>query len=285
LPSIAATSRCCARSTTAARCRGRPTPSSDPTPPPAAGGGARGGDRPLVERTRGGANGGGSSLTPTARELLARFDRLVAAYEGVARVDETVLGERLSTATENSRPSRPLRGDSGCRSGRRRDGVCDDPLRRRESPRAKRRAASRGTSVRNRFPGTVSWLEAGDAVARVGIDLESADGGDGGSDTELVALVTRRSVETLGLEPGRSIVASVKATAARGVGGRRSLTGGDWRLTVLRSTIGRLSRDSRSRNYWSCCKAVSLPLVLSIERSQLIAVLVERWSSSSRNAW
>jgi molybdate transport system regulatory protein len=47
---------------------------------------------PLVERTRGGANGGGSSLTPTARELLARFDRLVAAYEGVARVDETVLG-------------------------------------------------------------------------------------------------------------------------------------------------------------------------------------------------
>jgi len=52
----------------------------------------------------------------------------------------------------------------------------------------------------------------------VGIDLESADGGDGGSDTELVALVTRRSVETLGLEPGRSIVASVKATAARGVG-------------------------------------------------------------------
>ncbi|MFC6767865.1 TOBE domain-containing protein, partial [Natrinema soli] len=57
-----------------------------------------------------------------------------------------------------------------------------------------------------------------DAVARVGIGLENADGGDGGSDTELVALVTRRSVETLGLEPGRSIVASVKATAARGVG-------------------------------------------------------------------
>jgi len=32
-------------------------------------------------------------------------------------------------------------------------------------------------------------------------------------------------------------------------------------------------------------RSVTLPLVLSIERSQLIAVLVERWSSSSRNAW
>ncbi|PGF14871.1 molybdenum-binding protein [Natrinema sp. CBA1119] len=174
---------------------------------------------PLVERTRGGADGGGSSLTPTARELLARFDRLVAAYEGVARVDETVLGgvvidrdgELATVETAAGEILAVVPADAATASVTiRSDAVSLHAPS--DVPRAE------GTSVRNRFPGTVSWLEAGDAVARVGLDLEDADGGDGGSDTELVALVTRRSVETLGLEPGRSIVASVKATAARGVG-------------------------------------------------------------------
>ncbi|QCS44327.1 TOBE domain-containing protein [Natrinema versiforme] len=178
---------------------------------------------PLVERTRGGANGGGSSLTGTARDLLARFDRLVAAYEGVARVDETVLsgpvvdrdGELATVATGVGDVLAVVPSDAASASVTiRSDAVSLHAPS--DVPRAE------GTSVRNRFPGTVSWLEAGDAVARVGIEL----GGDGGDksgnadDTELVALVTRRSVEALGLEPGRSIVASVKATAARGVADR-----------------------------------------------------------------
>ncbi|MDF9746331.1 TOBE domain-containing protein [Natrinema salsiterrestre] len=171
----------------------------------------------LVERTRGGADGGGSSLTATARDLLARFDRLVAAYEGVARVDETVLegavvdrdGELATVETGVGEilavvPAEAVTASVTIRSDAVSLHAPDDV------PRAE------GTSVRNRFPGTVSWLEAGDAVARVGVDLEAADGTDGDG-TELVALVTRRSVEALGLEPGRSIVASVKATAARGV--------------------------------------------------------------------
>ncbi|OLZ41389.1 molybdenum-binding protein [Natrinema saccharevitans] len=174
---------------------------------------------PLVERTRGGAGGGGSSLTDRARDLLARFDRLVAAYEGVARVDETVLsgpvvdrdGELATVATDAGEvlavvPSEAATASVTVRS----DAVSLHAPD--EVPRAE------GTSVRNRFPGTVSWHEAGDAVARVGIDLET-DEGDA-DDAELVALVTRRSVDALGLEPGRSIVASVKATAARGVEGR-----------------------------------------------------------------
>ncbi|WP_222920360.1 TOBE domain-containing protein [Natrinema sp. SYSU A 869] len=171
---------------------------------------------PLVERTRGGADGGGSSLTETARDLLARFDRLVAAYEGVARVDETVLtgpvidrdGELATVETEAGNILAVVPADAATASVTiRSDAVSlHAPA---DVPRAE------GTSVRNRFPGTVSWLEAGDAVARVGIELEDGDGGDEG--TELVALVTRRSVKALGLEPGRSIVASVKATAARGV--------------------------------------------------------------------
>ncbi|WP_226006112.1 TOBE domain-containing protein [Natrinema salinisoli] len=183
---------------------------------------------PLVERTRGGADGGGSSLTATARDLLARFDRLVAAYEGVARVDETVLegalvdrdGELATVETGVGEILAVVPADAVSASVTiRSDAVSlhapDDV------PRAE------GTSVRNRFPGTVSWLEAGDAVVRVGVELASDESGDGSVDTELVALVTRRSVEALGLEPGRSIVASVKATAARGVATEKRRRNGD----------------------------------------------------------
>jgi len=173
---------------------------------------------PLVERTRGGADGGGSSLTETARELLVRFDRLVAAYEGVARVDETALsgpvvdrdGELATVETSVGAvlavaPADAARVAVTIRS----DAVSLHAPS--EVPRAE------GTSVRNRFSGTISWLDTGDAVVRVGIELERDTNGDGADSPELVALVTRKSVETLGLEPGRSIVASVKATAARGI--------------------------------------------------------------------
>ncbi|MFA9501419.1 TOBE domain-containing protein [Natrinema sp. H-ect1] len=173
---------------------------------------------PLVERTRGGAGGGGSSLTDQARDLLARFDRLVAAYEGVARVDETVLsgpvvnrdGELATVATDAGEVLAVVPSEAAAASVTIRSDAVS--LHAPEDvPRAE------GTSVRNRFPGTVAWLEAGDAVARVGIDLEAAEDGGDADDAELVALVTRRSVDALGLEPGRSIVASVKATAVRGV--------------------------------------------------------------------
>lgn len=175
---------------------------------------------PLVERTRGGADGGGSSLTETARELLARFDRLVAAYEGVARVDETVLsgpvvdrdGELATVETPVGEILAVVPADAARAAVTIRSDVVSLHAPSDVPPAA-------GTSVRNRFSGTVAWLDAGDAVARVGIDLELERdaNGDGDEPSELVALVTHQSVETLGLEPGRSIVASVKATAARGV--------------------------------------------------------------------
>ncbi|MFD1564031.1 TOBE domain-containing protein [Haloarchaeobius amylolyticus] len=175
---------------------------------------------PLVERTRGGADGGGSSLTETARELLARFDRLVAAYEGVARVDETVLsgpvvnrdGELATVETPVGEVLAVVPADAESAAVTiRSDAVSLHAPS--DVPRAE------GTSVRNRFFGSVAWLEAGDAVARVGIDLEAEHDSrvESAEPIELVALVTRQSVETLGLEPGRSIVASVKATAARGI--------------------------------------------------------------------
>ncbi|WP_049924100.1 molybdenum-dependent transcriptional regulator [Halopiger djelfimassiliensis] len=169
---------------------------------------------PLVERTRGGADGGGSSLTGTARDLLERFDRLVVAYEGVARVDETVFsgpvvdrdGELATVRTDVGRILAVVPAEANTAAVTiRSDAVSLHAPS--DAPRADR------TSVRNRFDGTVGWLEAGDAVARVGIELE----GRTEDSPDLVALVTRRSVGTLDIEPGREVVASVKATAVRGV--------------------------------------------------------------------
>lgn len=163
----------------------------------------------LVERRRGGADRGGSTLTDAARDLLTRFDRLAAGYEGVARVDETVLRGPVSDRDgelgvvdadvggvvavlppDADRAAVAIRSDAV---------VLTAPA---DAPEAG------GTSFRNRFAGTVAWLETGDAVARVGVSI---------GDAELVALVTRRSVDALDLAAGTEVVASFKATAARGV--------------------------------------------------------------------
>ncbi|QLG51301.1 TOBE domain-containing protein [Natrinema halophilum] len=182
---------------------------------------------PLVQRTRGGADGGGSSLTEAARSLLERFDRLVAAYEGVARVDESVLsgtvverdGELATVETGAGTVLAVVPADTpSVAVSIRSDAVSLHAPS--DAPPAD------GTSVRNRFPGTVSWLETGNAVARVGIELENEPTA-GDELPELVALVTRRSVEALGLESGRSVVASVKATAARGVATEESRRRGE----------------------------------------------------------
>jgi len=69
-------------------------------------------------------------------------------------------------------------------------------------------AESERTSARNRLEGTVSTVDAGEAVALVAIDVGSVT---------LSALVTGASVDTLDLRPGTPVVASFKATATRGV--------------------------------------------------------------------
>jgi molybdopterin-binding protein len=61
------------------------------------------------------------------------------------------------------------------------------------------------TSARNRWPGTVTRLTPLGAVCRVHVDCG----------VPLVVLVTRPSVEGLGLDPGAAVTASFKATAAR----------------------------------------------------------------------
>jgi molybdate transport system regulatory protein len=51
-------------------------------------------DTPVVERTTGGAGGGGAYLTPFGEELLARYRRLEAAAAGLAAEDLDALERR-----------------------------------------------------------------------------------------------------------------------------------------------------------------------------------------------
>jgi molybdate transport system regulatory protein len=159
----------------------------------------------LVERQRGGSGGGGSALTDRAHELLAAFDRLRAGYSAIAETTETVLaGEvterdgELETPAGTVRALVPPDADS-VEVVLRADAVTlHDPA---DTP------TGDATSARNRFSGEVVAVDRGESISRVSVDV--------GADAPLVALVTEESRERLGLEPGRSVVASFKATATR----------------------------------------------------------------------
>ncbi len=179
----------------------------------------------LVERQRGGSGGGGSTLTEQARELLAAFDRLRAGYSAIAETTETVFegtvvdrdGElgTVETAAGTVRALVPADVDS-VEVVLRADAVTlHDPA---DAP------AGGATSARNRFSGEVVDVDCGESVGRVSVDVaeRSAAGnqnppgsGDVAAAAPLVALVTEESLERLGLEPGREVVASFKATATR----------------------------------------------------------------------
>lgn len=165
----------------------------------------------LVERTRGGAGGGGTALTDGAHDLLARFDRLRAALSGVAAAEEAVLegnvvdrdGElaTVTTAVGDLRALAPA-GANRVQVSLRADAVTlHAPA---EAPPAG------GTSARNRLPGTVTDVEWGESVAHVRVAVSGADGS-----ATLVALVTLESIERMGLSPGAEVVATSKATATR----------------------------------------------------------------------
>ncbi|WP_306060187.1 TOBE domain-containing protein [Natronococcus wangiae] len=165
----------------------------------------------LTERKRGGRGGGGTRLTDAARELRRRFDRHATELDGAATVTESVFtgtvdertgelatvettaGSVVALVPHNAREVQiSVRSDAV---------VLTDPD---ETPEPD------GTSLRNRFAGTVTAVEAGEEIASVTLSL--AEG------VEIEALITRSSLERLELEPGRSVVASFKATAARGAG-------------------------------------------------------------------
>ncbi|MFB6170540.1 MAG: TOBE domain-containing protein [Haloarculaceae archaeon] len=163
---------------------------------------------PLVERQRGGPSGGGSTLTGRADELLAQFDRLRAGYASVAENTEAVFegtvveraGElgTVDTAAGEMWAIVPPE-ETAVQVSVRADAVTlYDPD---DVP------AAGATSARNRFAGRVTAIDRGEAVSQVAADV--------GAETPLFALVTEDSRRRLGLEAGREIVASFKATATR----------------------------------------------------------------------
>lgn len=58
-------------------------------------------------------------------------------------------------------------------------------------------------SARNQLRGTITGIEVGNVMAEVTVDV---------SGQEVVSVITRRSVENLGLEEGDPITVVVKAT-------------------------------------------------------------------------
>jgi molybdate transport system regulatory protein len=183
---------------------------------------------PLVERQRGGADGGGSRLTPDARTLLARFDRLRATLSETAAVPEAVLaGEVLDRRGEfgsietDAGVVRALlvdrvlaNGDGGDAPGGG-SAELDVGAGVQVSVQADAVTLYRpadapddgATSARNRLSGRVSDVDAGESIVRVAVDV--------GVEAPLLALVTRESRRRLGIEPGLEVVASFKTTATR----------------------------------------------------------------------
>ncbi|WP_255170933.1 TOBE domain-containing protein [Natrononativus amylolyticus] len=162
----------------------------------------------LTERQRGGAGGGGTELTATARRLLRRFERHQTALEGVARVTESVFTGRVVERTGELGTVETPAGrvvalvPEGATEVQ--IGVRSDAVVLATAPTEDDR-----TSFRNQFVGTVSSLESGAAIASVTLAL------DGG--VELGTVITTASLERLGLAVGESAVASFKATAARAI--------------------------------------------------------------------
>jgi len=137
-------------------------------------------EQPLVARTTGGRQGGGTQLTEYGK-------RVIAMYRAVEQEYQLAL-DRLS---------QQLGGAAGAAGEQAPDSV-------RQFQQLLRRMNLR-TSARNQFACTVSGLREADVEFEIFLRLNAQ--------TELVAIVTRESVETLGLAIGTEVFALMKASA------------------------------------------------------------------------
>jgi molybdate transport system regulatory protein len=130
-------------------------------------------DQPVIQRSIGGAGGGGTKLTDYGRKLIAMFRAIEAEYQ--AAMDRLYDEAAGSEGTDKAAFQRLLRRIS---------------LR---------------TSARNQFFGIVSRVVADSVDAQVFLALDD--------DCELECQITTDSVKRLDLSPGREAVALVKAPA------------------------------------------------------------------------
>lgn len=130
-------------------------------------------DQPLVVRSTGGKNGGGTLLTDYGRKVIALYRALEAEYQAAL--------ERL-TASMN-------------------EGESSDFKQFRQLLKR----MSMKTSARNQFAGHIIGLREGHVDYEVRLKLDD--------ENEVVAVITRESAETLGLTIGMEISALVKSSS------------------------------------------------------------------------
>lgn len=128
---------------------------------------------PLVIRSKGSHQGGGTELTDYGRKVVALYRALEGEYQATL--------DRLASQLNHSGP---------------------DDIQTFQTLMRRMRLNS---SARNQFSGTISAVVEGPVEAEVRIDLDPQ--------TELVTVVTRTSVENLGLAPGMEVLAMVKASS------------------------------------------------------------------------
>ena len=161
----------------------------------------------LTERVRGGKGGGGTRLTDAALDLVRRFERLRIELAGVATVPESILAGDVVERNGQLATVQTPAGDISARVPTtatnvevaiRADAVV---LMNPGSP------SQVHTSLRNQLDGIIVDLVVEDALANVTVEM--ADG------VTIDSVVTEASVERLGLETGREVIAAFKSTAAR----------------------------------------------------------------------
>jgi len=162
----------------------------------------------LTTRTRGGADGGGTELTPAAHDLLRQFDRLRAELSAATAVTESVLPGTVVAREGELATVETAAGTVTARTPPGADRV-EVLVRSDAVVLLAPEGADATTSLRNRLSGTVDAVESGDEIARVVVGV-----GDGAA---LTAVITAESRDRLGIEPGRDVVAAFKTTAARAV--------------------------------------------------------------------
>lgn len=128
---------------------------------------------PLVIRLVGGANGGGSQLTPYGQNIVAMYRALEKEYQ--ATLDQ-VAGQLDTVSNGDIQAFQKLL-----------------------------RSLRTSSSARNQFLGVVSAITLGPVEAEVKINI--------GQHSEIVTVVTLASVESLGLAVGVEVLALIKASS------------------------------------------------------------------------
>jgi molybdate transport system regulatory protein len=162
-------------------------------------------EQPLVERSTGGREGGGTRLTEHGRRVVALYRAVESEYQAAL--------DRLAP-----RFARVPGGDVSS----------FQRLLRRMSVRI---------SARNQFVGTVSALEMGPVDVQVQVQLDDT--------LQIAAVVTRESAEQLGLAPGREVMVLVKAPSVQITTGTRQRGLARNRLwgTVQRIVVGPVNTE------------------------------------------